>query len=131
MTLDNSYYRIEEAQVDMLRAEAAKGIPIVLCMHVPLYADAIAEREMKINPCCYVVAAPKALTDTYPEDRRLQQAPDAATLKAVEYIKSEPAIKLLVTGHNHHNYDVVLESGLRQITTDGSYNGVVREITLY
>lgn len=131
VTLDNSYYLIEDAQIKMLKAEAAKGLPIVLCMHVPFYEESIAEREMSVNPCAYLVAAPEELLKTYPENRRLQQTPDEATLRAVEYIKNEPAIKLLITGHTHYNYDVTLDSGLRQITTDGSYNGVVREITLY
>ena len=131
VSLDNSYYLIEEGQIQMLKAEVSKGLPIVLCMHTLLYEKNLAEREMSINPCAYVVAAPEELLKTYPLDRRLQQTPDEATLRAVEYIKIEPTIKLLITGHTHYNYDVTLDSGLRQITTDGSYNGVVREITLY
>ena len=131
VTMDDGYYMIESAQIEMLKAEIAKGLPIVLCMHVPFYEKSLAESEMKRNPCAYVVAAPESLLSTYPEDRRIQQAPDEETLKAVEFIKSEPLIKLLITGHTHYNYDVILDNGVREICTEGTYQGTAREIILY
>ena len=49
VSLDNSYYLIEEAQTQMLKAEISKGLPIVLCMHTPLYEKNLAER---VNSSC-------------------------------------------------------------------------------
>ena len=131
VTLDDSYYLISDGQTEMLRAEAAKGYPIVLAMHVPLYTKAQAEFVMDVrkNPCAYVTGAPEELLATYPEDRRLQQTPDEATLRAIEYIKSEPLIKALITGHTHLDLVDTFADKI-QITTDGSYAGTVRECVL-
>ena len=129
VTLDDSYYLISDAQTEMLRAEAAKGYPIVLAMHVPLYTEAFAKATMGNNPCAYLTGAPEELLALYPEDRRKQQTPDEATLRALEYIKNEPLIKVLVTGHVHRNLEDLF-AGKPQIATKGSYEGDVREIVL-
>lgn len=130
VTLDNTYYRITDGQTDMLRAEAAKGYPILLFMHVPLYVKGFAKERMKRDPCAYVVAAPRELLYKYPTDRFYQQAPDEATLRAVEYIKSEPLIKALFTGHCHENHSEVLDNGVVQYITGAGYNGDAREIVV-
>ncbi|MBR5869340.1 MAG: metallophosphoesterase, partial [Clostridia bacterium] len=131
VTMDDSYYLIGDGQVEMLKAEVAKGYPVVLAMHVPLYTKALAEDEMTRNPCAYVTAAPEEFLVRYPEHRRKQQTPDEATLRAVEYIENEPMIKAVITGHNHCNFEDTLPGlGIPQITTHGSFAGYVREITL-
>lgn len=131
VTMDDSYYFITEGQIELLKAEVAKGYPIILAMHVPLFSPCHAKAIMEEgNPCAYLVAAPSELLLKYPEDRRVQQTPDNATLKAVEYIKSEPLIKAVVTGHTHLNFEEKLSKNLWQYTTHGSFAGYVREITI-
>ena len=129
VTLDDSYYLISDAQTEMLRAEAARGYPIVLAMHVPLYTEAFAAATTQSNPCAYLTGAPEELLRSYPEDRRLQQTPDEATLRAIAYIKSEPSIKAIITGHLHRNLEDTV-AGKPQIATKGSYEGEVRECIL-
>jgi len=130
VTLDDSYYLISDGQIELLKAEAARGYPIVLCMHVPLYEEELAKIEIENNKtCAYLTGAPAELLATYPEHRRLQQTPDDATLRALEYIYGESAIKAIVAGHLHRNYECVLKNGIPQIVTHGSYKGYVREIT--
>ena len=130
VTLDNSYYFITVGQLEALRAEAAKGLPIILAMHVPLYAEGLAQKVMQEHPCAYLCGAPEELLAVYPEERRIQQTPDEATLCAIEYIKSEPLIKALVTGHTHMNFEEALTESLVQYTTHGSFAGFVREIAV-
>lgn len=130
VTMDDSYYLISDGQTEMLKAEAAKGLPIILAMHVPLYTQALAETVMAEQPCAYVVGAPETLLQTYPEDRRLQQTPDAATLRAVEYIKNEPLIKAVIVGHTHLNLEDRLTEDKMQYATHGSFAGFVREFTV-
>ena len=101
-------------------------------MHVPLYAPELAivskpDWDPKVS---YVLGAPDELLVTYPEHRRLQQTPDEATKRAIDYIKSEPLIKAIITGHCHLNHEEILDNGVPQITTHGSFAGFVREITL-
>lgn len=131
VTLDNGYYLISEGQLECLKAEVAKGYPIVLAMHVPIFNKQQAEYKIAMgDTCVYMMAPSKEYLDTYPEYRRRQQTPDEATLKAVEYIKSEPLIKAVIAGHNHLNFEEQLDNGIPQITTHGSFAGYVREITL-
>ena len=127
VTLDNSYYLMTDGQIELLKAEAAKGYPIILCMHTPFYEPNLPKGSTQV---AYVIAAPEEILATYPEDRRLQQTPDEATLRAVEYIKSEPLIKALVTGHKHKNHEGALDNGVMQYITDGTFEGVVREFTI-
>ncbi len=129
VTMDDSYYLISNGQTEMLKAEVAKGYPVVLAMHVPLYTEALAEIAMQKNPCAYLTGAPEELLAVYPEDRRLQQTPDAATRRAVEYIKNEPLIKAVIAGHNHLNFEEDL-GGKYQYVTNGSYEGDVREFLI-
>ena len=131
VTLDNSYYLMTDGQTELLRAEAARGYPIVLGIHTPLFTGEQADRVLANgNPCAYMVGAPQVYLDRYPADRRAQQTPDEATRRAVAYIESEPMIRLIVAGHIHLNSEATLPGGTLQITTDGSYTGCVREITL-
>ena len=37
VVMDDSYYQISEGQIDMIKAEVAKGYPIILCMHIPFF----------------------------------------------------------------------------------------------
>lgn len=131
VTLDNSYYLMTEGQIDLLRAEAAKGLPIILAMHNPLYTKEYADIILgEGNKCSYLCGAPEEYTSKYPEDRRLQQTPDEATLKAIDYILSELLIKAVIVGHTHRNYECLLPNGVPQITTAGGYSGFAREITI-
>ncbi len=129
VTADNSYYRMDDGQINYLRAEAAKGYPIVLCMHTPLYTPRFAAKRFAAEKVCsYLMAPPEELLEKYSPDRRAQQAPDEATRRAFEYISGEPMIKAVLAGHMHQNYEEPLESGVMQYTTDGSFHGVVREV---
>lgn len=131
VTLDNSFYLISEGQLELLRAEVAKGYPMILAMHIPIYGENLAKDRLdRGDPCAYVVGAPEELLVNYPEDRKLQQTPDSATIKAIEYIKNEPLIKALITGHNHINFEENITDTLVQYTTHGSFAGYIREITI-
>ena len=129
VTLDDSYYLIGDGQTEMLKAEAAKGYPIILAMHVPLYTKALAEIVMRKNPCAYLTGAPEELLATYPEDRRIQQTPDEATLRAIDYIKNEPLIKAIIAGHTHLNFEEETD-GKMQYVTNVSCEGDVREFVV-
>lgn len=128
VTLDNSYYLITDGQIDLLKAEVAKGYPILLCVHVPFYEPVVAMANF--YDAYYVVGAPYEMLAKLSDSRRIQQTPDEATLRAIDYIKSEPLIKAVIAGHKHTNCEAPLDSGLMQYTTHGSYAGYVREVTV-
>ncbi len=131
VTMDDSYYFISDGQIEMLKAEVAKGYPIVLAMHIPIYAANLAEAiNDRWGIYANVVNSPDEVISVYSEALRRQQTPDEATKRAVEYIKNEPAIKALITGHLHLNFEEKITDTLWQYTTHGSFAGYVREITI-
>lgn len=132
VTMDDSYYSISKGQLEMLRAEVAKGYPVILAMHVPIFTEELAEISYKRwnYDCAYLIGASDSFISKYSEERRLQQKPDSATLEAIEYIKDEPLIKAVVAGHTHLNFEGELRKGLMQYVTNGSFTGYVREITI-
>jgi UDP-2,3-diacylglucosamine pyrophosphatase LpxH len=131
ITIDDSYYLFTEGQLELLKAEAARGLPMVVCMHNPLYEPELARLVMDAgNPCAYLTDPPEDVAATYPEDRRKQQTPDEATRRVSEFLRTEPLVKALITGHTHLNYVGLVDGHLPQITTHGSFAGFVREIVI-
>lgn len=130
VTIDDSYYLLTHGQIDMLKAEVAKGYPILLCMHIPIFTPDLADFVMLKQPCSYVIGATNDYLNRYPSDRRDQQKPDESTVEAIKYIKSESMIKAVFSGHIHNNFETKLNSDLMQYCTHGTYDGFVREITV-
>ena len=104
VTLDDSYYTVTRTQLDLLRREVAKGLPIVLCMHGPLHTRALYDEMMDggRGGSAWLVGTPDELRRGYrPAHCFALQQPDETTFEFIEYVKREPAIKLLLTGHLH------------------------------
>ena len=117
IALDNGYYLFEREQFNFLKSEVEKGLPVVLLLHNPLYEQSLHELALNKEPCSYLVCVPEDLMRDYPKNRFEQQRADAITRETVNYIKSEPAIKALITGHLHFNYEGVFADSIPQIVT--------------
>jgi len=131
VTLDNSYYLINEGQLNLLKAEVAKGYPIILAVHVSFYGEKLAKTILEGGAeSAYVLGAPQEMLQKYPAHRKIQQTPDSVTTEALEYIKNEPLIKAVIAGHNHINFEEKISDTLTQYTTHGSFAGYIREITI-
>lgn len=116
---DNSYYRFEEFQLNELKNEVAKGFPVVLLLHTPLFNDEIynfSMNELK-NNCAYLMSVPEEKMKDYSPDRYEQQKEDEITHEAYEYILNEEKIKLLLTGHIHDDFETSFLHGKIQYTT--------------
>ncbi len=127
IALDNGYYLFEEAQLDFLKREAQRGLPMVLLMHTPLYDPELYDIRVnrreeyglppQIPPCAYLVAVPEELMKDYDPYRLRQQRADEITQRTYDYILSEPLIKAVIAGHLHSNYEGTLPNGIPQIMT--------------
>ena len=107
VALDNSYYLIDEEQLGQLQTELAKGFPVILFMHTPLYSEALYDymTNTKKSECAYLMNAPAAVTDRYNDYRRRQQTGDDVTQQAYELIVNHKNVKAIIAGHLHFNYD--------------------------
>ena len=130
VTMDDTYYLFTDGQTELLRAEAAKGYPILLFLHVPLYTEKHYAYQRSMHDCGYLTAAPAEALATFSEHRRIQQTPDDATLRAVEYIENEPLIRAVIAGHTHNNWEEPLPSGTMQYITAGTFQGYAREFII-
>lgn len=118
VALDNSYYLIDEDQFCFLKNECNRGMPVILCMHTPLYSREFYDfsREGEGAPA-YLMSVPDELMKDYSEDRFEQQKQDELTAEAYDFIVNCDSIKALITGHIHKNFEGYINDKL-QIATD-------------
>lgn len=133
VAIDNSYLRITDGQLEALKAEAAKGYPVVVAMHIPMHTAAL--QELKIMPRENLCCTPEEQKEHAAKNNRPDLAQnirlyDDATWRAIEYIKTEPLIKLVLAGHRHMNHLDEYANGKFQIITHANCQGRAREITL-
>lgn len=117
--IDDSYYRFDKPQLDALKREVRRGLPIILFMHCALFEDKlyheIVDRQGAEAP--YLTCPPTSALKGCSDYRIRQQTPDEITVEATEYIKSEPLIKAIFTGHMHWDWDGMITDTVPQYIT--------------
>lgn len=118
VAIDNSYYLMEEEQINFLKNECNKGLPVILCCHIPLYVkelyDAVVEDD---SEPAHVMAVPEELMKNYSQHRYEQQLADKITNEAYDFIVNSTAIKAVLAGHLHKDYETVINNSIPQIIT--------------
>lgn len=129
--IDNSYYRFDRLQLDLLKREVERGLPILLFMHDPMHTDELFRyiREERGDRIAYLAATPRELLSDYDDYRFRQQCPDDITVEAAEYIAGERSIRALFTGHLHFSYEVSYY-GRTQYVTGGTGHRIARLIEI-
>ncbi len=116
--IDNGYYLFDKEQLEALKCEVAKGFPIILFLHVPLYSEALYDHCLAIGKTsAYLTAVPEEKTECYPPARRVQQRADSITREMVAYIEAEPLIQAVFAGHLHHDFTCTVGGRLPQYVT--------------
>jgi len=99
VTMDDVYGYVTERQVERFAAEEKKGLPIILCMHVPFFTEKIWQAHEKFwgrSGRRFVTAAiPKALGDYK------AQLEDVVTRDFIAHLKGQPLLKGILAGHLH------------------------------
>ena len=116
VALDNSYYLVDEWQLDALKAVVAEGKPVVLLVHTPLYCEALYNYETVERKAdnAGLMAVPEEKMQGYNEYRFRQQKADEVTLRAYDYICNEPGIRAILAGHLHANAEYAINDRLTQ-----------------
>ena len=104
VSLDNGYYQIEQWQLDRLREELALGMPTILLLHVPLYAEDL------YNAVVTEPGMPSYLMSVPGEQ-------DEITAQAYELITTSPNIRAIFAGHLHMNFVTMVTPALPQYVT--------------
>lgn len=119
--LDNSDYQITEAQLAFFKKEVALGRPVLLMVHIPLYAPG-----RSVGFGCGHPDWGAATDRNYTLERRErwpQSGPSPTTLAFHKTVRSTPGLLGVLAGHVHaQSLDVM--DGLPQIvTTANAYGG--------
>ena len=125
LAIDNSTYQISDAQLAFFKTQVASGVPLVLLVHIPMYAPG-----KKISFGC---GNPNwgAATDRNFELERRPKWPESGhtptTLNFHKAVFSAPNLIGIFAGHIHQN-SMELIKGKPQIVADDNASGGYLEI---
>ena len=97
--MDDVFGAVQPDQVEKFRAEVKKGLPIILCMHVPFITPHIWLADQKF----WTRAGRKFESAAVPDargDYKVQQT-DPVTRDFIAYLKTEKLLKGILAGHLH------------------------------
>jgi len=130
--IDNVYYHMYADQFERLKAEAARGLPILLLMHTPLYTPELFH-EMTVTrgeATADIMGCPEELMRNYSPERYAQQAAAPLDFEIIEYIKTQPLVKSVLAGHLHFFHQSALRGGVTQYIAGGGFQGEAIEYML-
>ena len=112
--------------------ECEKGRPVVLCLHNPLYAPDLYDFSMAHHRgvSAYLAGCDERHLMPFEEFRAVQQRPTPDTLRFIDYVLGEEAIRAVLAGHLHASFEGTLENGVPQLVTAGTFQDTAREITI-
>ena len=97
--MDDVFGTVQPDQVEKFMAEAKKGLPIILCMHVPFFTDDLWLKTLRYWQLSGKKFRQTGLPD--PSGDRKRQLEDRTTSDFIAYLKSEKLLKGLLVGHEH------------------------------
>lgn len=125
VTLDDVFGYVTKKQVKRFKKEVKKGLPIVLCMHVPFFTENIWRATHRF----WYTDGP--MTDSALPARRgdfLTQKEDPTTREFIEYLKKEPLLKCILAGHEHITVEDQFSPTCREYMVSGGFLFHGREV---
>lgn len=120
VAIDNSTYQINEGQLSFLKEQVATGLPLVLMVHIPMYAPG--------KPISFGCGNPDwgASTDgNFKLERRMRWPESGHTSTTINFHKevfSAPNLIGVFAGHIHR-FSMEMIKGKPQIVTDDNASG--------
>lgn len=99
IAMDDVYGTFTSKQVKRFKKEVKKGLPIVLCLHVPLLTDDIWRATIRFwtkAPSRYTNAAVPTINGDYKAQKE-----DPVTRDFIAYLRQEPLLRCILAGHEH------------------------------
>ncbi|MCR4565334.1 MAG: metallophosphoesterase [Bacteroidales bacterium] len=125
ITFDNVFGYVTREQVEKFHREAAKGLPMVLCMHVPFFNETLWRMH-----CRYWMDEGPIASGGLPEpggDYK-RQLEDAVTREFLAWLKELPLLKCILTGHEHFTMEDQFSPTCRQYIVGSSFHYNAREV---
>lgn len=123
VAIDNSTYEMLPEQTEFWRAEAAKGEPVVLMMHIPLWTEGWG---------VFTCGSPEwgAARDEYWKIERRQRWAERASAATMEFrraVLETPNLAGVFTGH-YHSTMVAVEGGKLMASVESNGRGKYLEV---
>ncbi len=99
VAIEQVYGFVTASQVERFHAEVKKDLPIVLCMHAPIYTEHIWMAHDKYWPGCGKKFRADTVKAAYGDYKR--QREDKTTADFLAYLRKEPLLKAVLAGHLH------------------------------
>ena len=125
VTLDDVFGYVTAKQVKLFRKEVRKGLPIVLCMHVPFYTDNIwrATHRFWKEKGRYADGSIPEITGDFKT-----QSEDRTTRDFIAGLKKEPLLKCILAGHEHITVEDRFSPTCREYLVAGGFLFHGREV---
>lgn len=98
VTLDNVYGEVTAGQMLKFEAEVKKGLPIILCMHCPIYTERIASAASRYWRKTNLKAVPDM--ENYVRGYK-RDGKHTVTKEFYAYLEAQPLLKAVLAGHIH------------------------------
>ena len=128
VALDDSLAQFSALQLEFLKAEAAKGLPILLFLHLPVYSPTFVPQAYEWWDSSMCVGTPADVLAAHGETDPKMRA-EVETLLMLDYIREEPLIKAIFASHLHFS-DEAEVLGKPQFVNKPCYLGSAREILI-
>ena len=125
ITLDNVYGYVTATQVSLFQKEVSKGLPIVLCMHVPFFTDNLWRATMRFWRDKGRLTYRDLPT---PNGDYLRQREDPVTRDFISYLKKEPLLRCILAGHEHITAEDQFSPTCREYLVAGNFLFHGREV---
>ena len=132
VTLDDVYGTVTTEQVARFAAEVKKGLPIVLCLHVPFFTDAICRAQAHY----WDWSNPKFRRADVPADGWFladfrRQREDPVTRDFIASLKAQPLLKAILAGHLHFTVEDRFSPTAMQFVVGGNFMFHGRELLFF
>ena len=130
VALDNVFGAVQPDQVEMFKVEVKKGLPIVLCMHVPIMTPCVALATHKYWRCVGKKFAGRPDPSIPPKEGGdlWNQLNDPTTAGFIAYLKQEKLLKAILSGHEHLTMEERFSPTAVQYLVGGNFMFVAREL---
>ena len=119
VTLDDAFGTVQSDQVEKFRGEVKKGLPIVLCLHVPFFTPNIWRGTNR-----YWMQRGKRFVSTElmkAEGDYERQQGDPVTADFIACLKREPLLKAILAGHLHFSIEDRFSASAVQSVVGGNF----------
>lgn len=125
VTLDDVYGYVTSEQVEMFKKEVAKGLPIVLCMHVPFFTDNIWRAAVRFWSDKGQMTYSEVPQPSGDYKRQLEES---VTHDFIQYLKREPLLRCILAGHEHITVEDQFSPTCREYVVAGNFLFHGREV---